>query len=116
MFGSKLIILALIATTLIVTAKAACLCDNTCGGKHCWNGFVTSCYPSYCPCTENHIYQCNGVRGSAAYDYGVCVRGCCWDSCSLDRCITAMDVGANKTHIENSSSSKRFTNDNKNWC
>jgi len=76
------IVTALLVVALLSSTDAACTCNNDCAGKHCGQS------PLLSGCKTNYIYQCNGVRGSTAYEYGPCTKGCVYAGCSRDYCRT----------------------------
>ncbi|KAF9914109.1 hypothetical protein BX616_008950 [Lobosporangium transversale] len=62
------------------SSDAACICVNHTAGKHCGQSRLLS------GCKYDYIYQCNGVYGSPAYEYGPCRKGCIQESISRDHC------------------------------
>ncbi|KAG0243074.1 hypothetical protein BGW41_002936 [Actinomortierella wolfii] len=77
-------VVAAIATVVALSssADAACICTNTSAGRHCGDSPLVS------GCKANYIYQCNGVYGSTAHEYGPCKKGCVWSGISKDYCRT----------------------------
>ncbi|ORZ27588.1 hypothetical protein BCR41DRAFT_345560, partial [Lobosporangium transversale] len=57
-----------------VFQRCACICVNHTAGKHCGQSRLLS------GCKYDYIYQCNGVYGSPAYEYGPCRKGCIQES------------------------------------
>ncbi|KAF9428786.1 hypothetical protein BGZ94_001057 [Podila epigama] len=75
-------IVAVVLATLFIasSADAACICNRSYAGKHCGHS------PFMSGCKTNYLYQCNGVQGSTAYEYGPCTKGCVYQGLSKDYC------------------------------